>query len=216
VAINNLKTPPSGPGRKRRRRRPEEARREILDAAEALLEESPAVDVTVQAIMARTTLSRKSFYVYFRDRGDLFTNLLTPLRADADAALARWRIAFDNVEAGREALRSAAILYQEHGPLLRALAHAATQDPELARVWHGAIDQIVGVAEEQIEAVNRAGRHPPLEVERTARALVTMNVHYLLDQLAGNPEADADAVVTTLATIWERTIYLRAPDPGRS
>jgi AcrR family transcriptional regulator len=216
VAINNLKTPPGGARIKRRRRRPEEARREILDAAEALLAERSAVEITVQAIMARTTLSRKSFYVYFRDRGDLFTNLLTPLRADADAALARWRIAFDNVEAGREALRSAAILYQEHGPLLRALAHAATQDPELARVWHGAIDQIVGVAEEQIEAVNRAGRHPPLEVERTARALVTMNVHYLLDQLAGNPEADADAVVTTLATIWERTIYLRAPDPGRS
>lgn len=212
MAINNLKTPSDQARTKRRRRRPEEARREILDAAEALLAERPAAEVSVKAIMARTTLSRKSFYVYFRDRADLFANLLMPLRAGADAALARWRSAIDSVEAGREALRSAAILYQEHGPLLRALSQAATQDPEVGRVWQGAIDQVVTVAEEQIKATNAAGLHPPLEVESTARALVTMNVHYLLNQLAGNPEADAGVTVRTLATIWERTIYLRAPD----
>ena len=213
MAIKNLETPPVEARVKRRRRRPEEARREILDAAAALLAEKPAAEVTVQAIMARTTLSRKSFYVYFRDRADLFANLLMPLRADADAALARWRSAIGSVEAGREALRGAAVLYHEHGPLLLALAQAATHDPEVAHVWQGAIDQVVTVAEEQIEVTNRTGRHPPLEVEPTARALVTMNVHYLLDQLAGNPHADTAATVRTLATIWERTIYLRAPDP---
>jgi AcrR family transcriptional regulator len=212
VAVDKLNTPPRGAPGKRRRRRPEEARREILDAAEALLSEESPAEVTIQAIMARTTLSRKSFYVYFRDRADLFANLLIALRADADAALARWRSQLDSVEAGRKALQSAATLYQQHGPLLRALAHAATHDPEMARVWHSGIDQVVRVAEEQIEATNRTGQHPPLEVEPTARALVTMNVHYLLDQLAGKPDADAAATVRTLATIWERTIYLRAPD----
>ena len=214
MAINNLKTSAGGVEAKRRRRRPEEARREIVDAAKALLAERPAGEVTVLALMARTTLSRKSFYVYFRDRADLFANLLTPLRADADAALTRWRSAIESVEAGREALRSAAILYQQHGPLLRALAQAATHDPEIARVWQAAIDQVVTVAEELIEATNRTERHPPLEVEATARALVTMNVHYLLDQLAGDPDADTEATVGTLATIWERTIYLRAPEPA--
>jgi TetR/AcrR family transcriptional regulator, ethionamide resistance regulator len=213
VAINNLKTPASEAHTTRRRRTPDEARREIVEAAQALLAERPAAEVTVQAIMAGTTLSRKSFYVYFRDRADLFANLLMPLRAEADAALARWRGAIESVEAGREALRSAAILYQQHGPLLRALADAAAHDPDLAQVWHGAIDQIVTVARELIEATNRIGRNPPLEVEATARALVTMNVHYLLDHLAADPDADPDAAVRTLATIWERTIYLRAPDP---
>ena len=211
VAASNSKTPTGGARPKRRRRRPEEARHEILDAAEALLAERPAAEVTVQAIMERTTLSRKSFYVYFRDRADLFTNLLMPLRAEADAALTRWRAAVESVEAGRDALSSAATLYQRHGPLLRALAQAATHDPEIARAWQAAIDQVVTVAEALIETTNRTGRYSPLEVEPTARALVTMNVHYLLDQLAGNPDADADATVRTLATIWERTIYLRAP-----
>lgn len=212
MAINNRKTPPDDARPKRRRRRPEEARREILDAAEALLAEGPAAGITIQSIMAGTTLSRKSFYVYFRDRADLFANLLMGLRADVDAALARWRSRLDSVEAGREALHSAAILYHQHGPLLRGLAQAAAHDPEVARVWRDAIDQVVTVAEEQIEATNRTGLYPPLDVKPTARALVTMNVHYLLDQLAGNPDADVAATARTLATIWERTIYLRAPE----
>jgi AcrR family transcriptional regulator len=53
---------------RRRRRAPEDARQEILGAARRLIAERPLHEVTVLAIMARTTLSRKSFYVYFRDK----------------------------------------------------------------------------------------------------------------------------------------------------
>ena len=55
----------------RRRRSPQDARQEILDAARQLIAERPVHEVTVLAIMERTTLSRKSFYVYFRDRSEL-------------------------------------------------------------------------------------------------------------------------------------------------
>jgi AcrR family transcriptional regulator len=73
---------------KRRRRRPEDARREILDAAHRLLLERPAKEVTVGAIMEATTLSRKSFYVYFDNRYDLLRRLVEPLAAERDAIIA--------------------------------------------------------------------------------------------------------------------------------
>src|SRR4029079_7313668 len=44
------------------------AEREILDAAESFLAERPFRDLSVDEVMARTTLSRPSFYVYFLDR----------------------------------------------------------------------------------------------------------------------------------------------------
>src|SRR5688500_3787978 len=69
---------------RRRRRRPEEAEREILDAAEALLRARPAHEATVMAVRERTTLSRKSFYVYFRDRHELIARLVAPLRKEID------------------------------------------------------------------------------------------------------------------------------------
>ena len=60
----------------RRRRTPESAEREILDAAESFLRERPFRDLTVDEVMARTTLSRPSFYVYFRDRHHLAVRLV--------------------------------------------------------------------------------------------------------------------------------------------
>src|SRR5919106_243172 len=75
----------AGARAKRRRRRPEEAEREILEAARVLFVQRPSRDVTVAAVMDRTTLSRKSFYVYFRDRYDLITRLVDPLRRQRDA-----------------------------------------------------------------------------------------------------------------------------------
>src|ERR687896_152161 len=75
--------------RPRRRRRPEEAEGEILHAARALLAELPSHEVTIGRLMAETTLSRKSFYVYFRDRYDLLRRLVEPLSAERDAIVAR-------------------------------------------------------------------------------------------------------------------------------
>jgi hypothetical protein len=49
----------------------------------------------------------------------------------------------------------------------------------------------------------------PSRPERSARALVTMNVHCFLAEPVGNPEPDIDGTVATLTRIWERAIYLR-------
>src|SRR5512146_2755033 len=112
----------------RRRRAPQDARQEILDATRQLIAERPMHEVTVLAIMERTTLSRKSFYVYFRDRSELIVALVRPLRAQADEALARWADAADPIQAGRAALRAAASLYREHGTIMRALFWASADD----------------------------------------------------------------------------------------
>lgn len=187
----------------RRRRSPEDARAEILRGAAELLTERPSGDVTVLAIMDRTTLSRKSFYVYFRDRSDLLAALVGPLRADADRLLALWRESADAIGAGRAALRGAALAYRQHGAVLRALAVASEQDPEAAAVWRGFIDPVVEVGAQKIRAAAPTGLDP----EATARALVTMNVHCLLTLRPDASGAEVDRLVETLSTIWERTIF---------
>ncbi|OLR93300.1 TetR family transcriptional regulator [Actinokineospora bangkokensis] len=192
----------AGGGAPRRRRAPAQARAEILDAAAALLAERPAHEATVSAVMERTTLSRKSFYVYFRDRADLLAALLAPLRADADRALTRWRDAADPIASGRAALREAAALYRRHGMTLRALATASAHDPDAARVWAGMVEPLVAVAAEKVAAAA-----PELDAPATARALMTMNVHHMLANLPGAPEPAEAAVVATLGAVWERTLF---------
>src|SRR5436853_5465867 len=102
---------------RRRRRTPAEAEHEIIDAARELFAERPWHEVTVGEIMERTTLSRKSFYVYFRDRYELLARMLAPLRAEGDAVMSG--------QDPRETLKGIARIYQANGELLRALVEAA-------------------------------------------------------------------------------------------
>ena len=67
---------------------------------------------------------------------------------------------------------------------------------------------MVDVAAQKIVEAAAAGESHGLDPQRSARALVTMNVHYFLEELVGDPNADVDAAVTTLTRIWERAIYL--------
>jgi AcrR family transcriptional regulator len=186
----------------RRRRAPADARSEIVDAAKELLARQPAHAVSVAAVMAHTTLSRKSFYVYFRDRSELLEALVRPLRADADAALERWRTADDPIAAGRTALASAARTYRRHGAILRAVFWSSVDDPDIATARAGLIDPVVAVAE---TIIDRLGPDLP-DPHQTAVALVTMNVHRMLALTPESSDTELDGLVDTLATIWERTL----------
>ena len=79
----------AGSGR-RRRRTPEAAEREIVEAAEALLREKPFRELTVDDLMRRTGLSRPSFYVYFRDRHDLVLKVVEHIGGELFAMSERW------------------------------------------------------------------------------------------------------------------------------
>lgn len=203
-----VKSPGTRPAR--RRRSPQDARQEILDAARQLIAERPLNEVTVGAIMERTTLSRKSFYVYFRDRSELVIALVRPLRAQADAALELWAGAEDAVGAGRAALRAAARLYRQHGTIMRALFWASAQDPDLAAARHDLTEPVIDTAVRVIGPI--AADQDPQCLRATVRALVTMNVHSMLALAADATDADLDQLVDTLATIWERATL---PATGR-
>ena len=154
------------------------------------------------AIMERTTLSRKSFYVYFRDRSELIIALVRPLRAGADAALADWIGAADPVAAGRAALRAAAGMYREHGTILRALFWASADDPELAAARHDLTEPVVDTA---VQAISPIAADPdPQRLRAIVRPLVTMNVHSLLALPSDATDTELDEFVDTLAGIWER------------
>ena len=192
---------------RRRRRRPEEAREEILAAARGLLAERPAHEVTVAAVMAATTLSRKAFYVYFRDRHELLARLVDPLRAERDAIVAELLASDDPVGAGRTAMVALARLYAEHGVVLRALAEA--QDPDARRAWRGFIEPVVAGHAEWIRGEIAAGRVEALDPEPTARALIGMNLQFFFDQLVDEPRAGVEETADTLLRIWTRTLYGR-------
>jgi len=196
----------------RRRRSPEEAEREILDAAERIVRERPPDELTVTRVMDGTTLTRNAFYAYFRDRYDLIARLVERLRAEADAGMAAYVAAADDVTAvGREALASAARLWADHGELLRALADAAASDPGAARAWEEFVEPTYTAVMARVREDIRAGRIAGIDPEPTVRALVAMNRASFMQELVGKPDADIDRLVDALHVIWIRALYGRNP-----
>ena len=133
VAVN---VPSGSEPRRRRRRTPEVAEQEIIAAAEALLRERPFRELTVDEVMRRTDLSRPSFYVYFRDRHHLVLRVVEHIGGELFTMADRWfKGEGDGPELAREATEGIVAVFAEHGPVLRALADAAADDPGVEEVY---------------------------------------------------------------------------------
>jgi AcrR family transcriptional regulator len=194
---------------RRRRRTPEVAEGEIVAAAEALLRERPFRELTVDEVMRRTDLSRPSFYVYFRDRHQLVLRVVEHLGNELRTMSQRWYTGSgDGPAQAREAMEGIVDVFAEHGAVLRALADAAADDPEVERVYGGLVQSFVDVTARHIETEMEAGRVLPLDAQETARALVWMMERYLNRSL-GRVRSDTprETVATTLTTIWTRVLY---------
>ena len=198
---------PAKPAR-RRRRSPELARREILDAAESFLRERPFRELTVDEVMARTTLSRPSFYVYFRGRHELAVQLVEGIGAELYAGAAGWLEGdgkpSDDV---RAALAGVADVYVRHGLALGAIADASEHEPDVDAIYRALVDRFVDATAQRIAVETARGQVTGLDARETARALVLMSERYLTETLGRLPQEPRDQVVATLTRIWVRTLY---------
>jgi TetR/AcrR family transcriptional regulator, ethionamide resistance regulator len=194
--------------RPRRRRRPEDAEHEILEAAEAFLRERPFHEMTVDELMTRTGLSRPSFYEYFRDRHDLIVKLVERLNRMINEVAERWKMTRGDPRAElRRAFTGLIHIYRDHGHLLRALAAAAPQDREVAEAYEKLLAKQSEGTARRIRADVKSRRTKPLNVEGTARALIVMNAQYLAETFRSDRSADTRAAAEVLTAIWMRVLY---------
>ncbi len=179
-----------------------------MEAAEALLREKPFRELTVDDLMRRTGLSRPSFYVYFRDRHDLVLKVVEHIGGELFAMSERW---YEGTGDGqtliREAIEGVVGVFAEHGPVLRALADAASDDPRVEAAYLAVIQRFVDATARHIEEEIAAGRIMPLEPVPTATALTWMMERYLQLHLGRPQPAPVRPTADALATIFSRVLY---------
>jgi AcrR family transcriptional regulator len=202
--------------RKRRRTR-EDAEREILTAAHKVLDERPFREMTVETIMDRSILARSSFYVYFTDRHEVIVRLIGQIADEIQVFADRWLMGVNGKDDVRAALFGVADLYRRHGTVLRALADAASGDPELEEIHATLIRMLVdatqrGIAREKERGVNVVGN--PFH---TSRALVHMT-ESIANDAWGRPgeNVETDEIIESLVHIWCWSIYGEPPKLGDS
>jgi TetR/AcrR family transcriptional regulator, ethionamide resistance regulator len=193
---------------RRRRRTPEVAEGEIIAAAQSFLRERPFRELTVDEVMRRTDLSRPSFYVYFRDRHHLVLRVVEHLGSELFTMSDRWlKGTGEGPELARQALDGVVAVFAEHGPVLRALADAAADDPGVEEAYNDLVQSFVDATARHIDSEIAAGRILPVDGYETAKALVWMMERYLNLSFGREPATAPETVAETLATIWTRVLY---------
>jgi TetR/AcrR family transcriptional regulator, ethionamide resistance regulator len=193
---------------RRRRRTPAEAEREILDATESFLRKRPLRELTIDEVMSETSLSRPAFYVYFRDRHELVLRLIERLAAELWEMSDRWlKGSGDPREDLRAAIDGVTSAYARHGPVLRAYADAAADDPAVEETYRGLVERFIDATANHIRTESRTGLVAGLNARRTAAALVWMNERYLSTCLGSEPQVRPRDVADTLYNVWLRTLY---------
>jgi TetR/AcrR family transcriptional regulator, ethionamide resistance regulator len=172
--------------------------------------------MTVDELMARTGLSRPSFYEYFRDLHELITKLVERLQNMIVAMSERWYFSStadprDDLRRGFEGLVE---VYREHGHLLRAVAAAAPQDRDVAAAFDALLSRVSEGSARRIRRDIRLGLTPALNARETARALILMGERYLAESMGREPAVSPRVVVDVLTMIWMRVLY-GAPGQAR-
>ena len=195
---------------RRVRRLPEQAEREILDAAERFLAGHDFRELRVDELMRATGMKRSTFYHYFSDRSAVIIRLLEEIEGEASDAAAAWLVGGDDdpVRAMASAIAGVAAVWSRHRHLLRAVQAGSAHDPRIEHQYRGVlIEGLIEAVATRLRREREQGRTAVRDPEETARALCLMNAAVYAERLGRDPADDPDAVSSSLADIWIAAIY---------
>jgi AcrR family transcriptional regulator len=202
---------------KRRRRAPEVAESEILDAAEGLLRRVPFRKLTIGALMATTGLRRPSFYQYFDDLYDVLAKLaqrhVKLLFQDTEQYADRL-LNISDPDMRREeseAIRRAELIrvckaHRKDRHFYRLLFRGAAIDPAVGRIYRNYIRSIAEHTADLLRQLQDRGTATQLDPDETALALCLMTEFYIFEKVVEEPGSDLEKVADTLKKIWERVV----------
>ena len=186
----------------------ERTRAAILDAALEFIWSHPFRDMTVNALMASTGLSRSAFYQYFNDLHDLMESLLDMLKDEVYAVAGPWfEGAGDPVALLNESLTGVVDVCYRLGPILRAADDASATDERFENAWIQFIEQFDDAVTNRIEADQAQGLIPNFDARPLAIALNRLDVYTLSHAFGKRPRSKPEPVREALAQIWISTLY---------
>lgn len=203
------------------RQRGRESRKAIeqafLQATERLLGEGQCfTELSVEQLATAAGTSRSTFYVYFRDKGDLIGRLTARVADELVAAFERWRrvAAEATVEDMRDAVLAVLGVYRQHEAVLAALVETATYDPAAAEVFNTTMAKFSLESRRAIDVVRRAGRARPDLPDGLPEVLTLMVERSVYLLARGGDDAQRSRLADVFTHVFWNAIYAPANADG--
>ena len=180
----------------------------ILNAALEFVWSHPFRDMTVNILMAQTSVSRSAFYQYFKDLYEVMETLLDMLKKEVFAVTGPWfEGTGDPIALLNESLAGLVDVCYRLGPILRATENAAATDERLEKAWAQFVKQFDDAVTPRIEADQSQGLIPNFDARPIAIALNRLDAYTFIQAFGQRPRSKPEPVREALARIWISTLY---------
>jgi TetR/AcrR family transcriptional regulator, ethionamide resistance regulator len=207
---------PSVTRRERRRGSRVGAEERLVEATERLLAEgTPYIGLSVEQLCSEAGVARSTFYVHFRDKGELVTRVAALMLDQLSAAAEAWWVPGADRRELLVATRALVDVYARHRAVMTALTETAAYDGVLREVHQAMVDRHAEPLAALIEQGKGDGVVRELHTRETVVALVGM-VQVACDRLAGGDDADLDRLAEAITAIaWHALFPDAAQDAER-
>jgi AcrR family transcriptional regulator len=186
----------------------ERTRAAILNASLDFIWTHPFRDMTVNSLMARTGVGRSAFYQYFKDLHEVMEALLDILQTDIFEAAAPWIVGVgDPVALMHESLAGVVSVGYTRGPLIQAIADAATFDERFEKIWNQFLAGFDNALCDRIEADQKQGLIPVFDARPVAIALTRLDAYTILEAFGQHPRKQPEPILDALFRIRASTLY---------
>ncbi|MAM12506.1 MAG: hypothetical protein CML23_19065 [Rhizobiaceae bacterium] len=183
----------------------------ILQAAEAVFSQKGYFGTTVADIVERAGVSRGAFYLYFKNRNEVFSAILATVVGEM-FMLSASRQSGTPQQRVENANRTYMEMFYRHRAFMRSVIQVATFDTEVAETLNELRAKFINRVREHIERGVESGKCHDVDPDIASFLLVIMveftSYSWLsFDWQPKSGDFDFDKVVKEASSIWSRAIY---------
>ncbi|MGH8079289.1 MAG: TetR/AcrR family transcriptional regulator [Lysobacter sp.] len=196
-------------------------RREVMEdrlqqAMERLLEKgSSFTQVSVEQLAVEAGIARATFYLHFRDKGELVSKLMAGVTQDVVAAA---QLPSEDVtrEQLRAVIKKVVKLYLRHYAVMSAIVETAAYDAQVEQLFQKMMDRLCDVNRQMLQRRKQAGRIPADTPNQLADVLTWAFERSCHQLIHGRSAAQVNGVIDSLTLLLWTSLHApkREDEPG--
>ncbi|MGQ0619776.1 MAG: TetR/AcrR family transcriptional regulator [Panacagrimonas sp.] len=182
----------------------------LLAAMERLLEKGQRfAALSVEQLTQEAGISRATFYLHFRDKGELVARLMGQVTEELIASTGAWLGNADDAQRKdlQQALVGVVQTFRKHQAILAAVSDTAPHDPSVASLYQAMIDRTGVQTRRSLATVKRKGLSRPAADNDVADALSEMIVTYCIRNVGKRDGAELNRLAKALGYIAASAVF---------